>query len=122
LHFLGKFSKSTELFANAHIEHSRGSVFLFTSRTWESAVKNVSVSRSWPPLPTTSFNYIKQLKTILTAVDYTELEPVDPDSRVNWKSSDRCAPCRHADRSVKWQTIYRIFSNLIRTLFTVLEG
>jgi len=55
--------------------------FLVHQQNLESAVKNVSVSRRSPPLPTTFLNYIKQLNTILIAVDYTELERVDPDSR-----------------------------------------
>ena len=55
--------------------------FLLHQQNLESAVKNVSVSRRSPPLPTTSLNYIKQLNTILIAVDYIELERVDPDSR-----------------------------------------
>jgi hypothetical protein len=55
--------------------------FLVHQKNLESAVKNVSVSRRSPPLPTTTVNYIKQLKTMLIAVGYIELERVDPDSR-----------------------------------------
>ena len=55
--------------------------FLVHLQNLESAVKNVAVSWRSPPLPTASLNYIKQPNTILIAVDYTELERVDPGSR-----------------------------------------
>jgi hypothetical protein len=55
--------------------------FLVYQQNLDSVVQNVSVSRRSPPLPATSSTYIKQLSTILIAVDYIELEGVDPHLR-----------------------------------------
>ena len=77
----------------------------------ESAVKNVSVSRRSPPLPTTSLNYIKQLNTILITVDYIELERVDPDSRRTGGAAIAAHPVatRKGLSSDKRYVIYRLW-------------
>jgi len=66
--------------------------FLVHQQNLGSAVKNVSVRRRSPPLPTTSLNYIKQLNTILIALDYNKLERADPDSRRTVRASIAAHP------------------------------
>jgi len=107
LHFLEKFSKSTEIL-RTRLQNIQDAAYSCSP----AELGKCSEERVCEPkVATTPYHIFKLHKTAEYYINYSRLHWIRtrrPRLTANWRSSDRCAPCRHAERSVKWQTICHI--------------